>query len=260
MKEDWDYLIVLDACRYDVFKEIVDKKANYVISGGSCTQEWLEWNFKQKYNDVIYIAGNPHFSSLHLKKTLGFNPFYDVNEVWNYGWDEAINTVPPNQVTQATIDTLNNYPDKRMIIHYNQPHHPFLKDKEILEMDDGSWNTLKGGLWGGTKKTIWDFVKNGEISVNRVKKAYRENLKIVMIEVKKLEKILQGKIILTSDHGNFFGKYGIYGHIPNFRAEELVKVPWVILKDRHTQFNNSTRASRELTKFTCARAKFREKF
>ena len=49
MKENWDYLIVLDACRYDLFLKVVDEKANFVISGGTSTGEWMKWNFGDKY-------------------------------------------------------------------------------------------------------------------------------------------------------------------------------------------------------------------
>ena len=231
MEEDWDYLIVIDACRYDVFKEVVDEKANYVISGGTATGVWGKWNFREKYEDVIYIAGNPHFASVHLKKTFGFNPFYMVKEVWDYGWDYTLKTVPPEEVTIAALDTLKRFPEKRMIIHYNQPHHPFISDKGLTERDDGTCHTLEGGLWGGQKKTVWDLAIRGEVSIERVKKGYRENLKIVMKEVKKLKEELHGRVILTADHGNLFGEYGLYGHGHGLRAEGLVKVPWVILKN-----------------------------
>ena len=41
VNEDWDYLIVLDAARYDIFKKINWIKGNleYKISLGSCTRE-----------------------------------------------------------------------------------------------------------------------------------------------------------------------------------------------------------------------------
>ncbi len=78
MEEDWDYLIVLDACRYDTFKKVVDDGAGYVISGGTGTSSWMMWSFREKHKDVIYIAGNPYLASAHLKKRRGFNPFYMV--------------------------------------------------------------------------------------------------------------------------------------------------------------------------------------
>lgn len=235
MEEDWDYLIVLDACRYDIFKEVVDEQANYIISGGTNTDAWMKWNFRRKCEDVIYIAGNPHFASVHLKKTFGFNPFYMVKEVWDYGWDDTLKTVPPEEVTIAAIDALTNYPEKRMIIHYNQPHHPFLSDKELVKMDGGTWRDLEGDFRERQKTTVWDLARQRKVPVERVKKAYRENLKIVMGEVDKLKKKLSGRVILTSDHGNAIGEYGLYGHGSSLRMGVLVKVPWVVLKDEVKQ-------------------------
>ena len=48
MKEDWDNLIVLDACRYDMFKEINTIKGNLErgISRGSATSQFLIENFE----------------------------------------------------------------------------------------------------------------------------------------------------------------------------------------------------------------------
>jgi len=236
MEEDWDYLIVLDDCRHDTFREVVDGGANYAISGGTNTTKWLEWNFREKHKDVIYIAGSPYLASGNLIKRLGFNPFYMVKEVWDYGWDISLKTVPPEQVTNAALETLKSFPEKRMIIHYMQPHRPYIGDKELLEMDEGTWHTLEGGLWGVRKKrTPSTLLRQGELSVERVKEAYEENLRIVMKEVRRLEKELPGRVILTADHGEAFGEHGIYEHGGPLRIEALVKVPWVVLKDEKKQ-------------------------
>ena len=45
MEEDWDFLIVLDACRFDYFSEFYgdffDGKLEKKISAGCSTVEWL---------------------------------------------------------------------------------------------------------------------------------------------------------------------------------------------------------------------------
>jgi len=59
MEENWNYLIILDACRYDYFEKlhrnyfsgVLEKK----ISLGSGTSEWLRKNFTSYYPDTIYI-------------------------------------------------------------------------------------------------------------------------------------------------------------------------------------------------------------
>ena len=34
MEEEWDYLVILDACRLDLFREVVDPQCPSVLSGG----------------------------------------------------------------------------------------------------------------------------------------------------------------------------------------------------------------------------------
>jgi hypothetical protein len=229
--QDWDYLIILDACRYDMYKIIVDKNADYIISGGSDTQEWLQWNFNGNFDDIVYIAGNPHLSSYNLVKTFGFNPFHEVVEVWDFGWDEYYKTVHPKEVTKASLSALKRFPDKRMIIHYNQPHHPFIGDEELLKLDEGTTINPEKIINKEEKSTVWALVRKGKISLRKAWKAYLKNLKIVMKEVYRLVNALSGKVVVSADHGNLVGEYMFFGHIDHMRAEQLVIVPWHVIKD-----------------------------
>jgi len=230
MKQKWDYLIILDACRYDIFKLVVSYDAKSVISGGSCTQEWLEWNFKGEFKDVVYIAGNPHFSNFNLTRTFGFNPFYKVVEVWDYGWDKKFKTVHPKTLTEEALKALEKHPNKRMIIHYNQPHHPFLTSQKLIEIDSGTARHLKD-YEKKEKLSAWQAAKKGIVPVREVFLAYIDNLKFVMEYVNQLVNKLTGKVILTSDHGDQVGKYMLFGHAFNYRTKHLVVVPWYIAKN-----------------------------
>ncbi len=234
LSESWDFLIVLDACRYDYFKRLnwnehVEKR----ISAGSHTREWTKENFKTEASDIVYISGNPQISSFMLKKNIGFVPFHEVEEVWDYGWDENLGTVPPHQVTNAALKKIKDYPNKRIIVHYMQPHHPFIANHS---------STIKGDMLPhppemtqkykekiDPEETIWDLVKNGKIDIDFVKREYLENLKLVIKEVKKLVNSIEGKIAITADHGNCFGEYFIYSHPKNLHIRPLLEVPWLIL-------------------------------
>jgi len=62
MDEDWDNCIIIDACRYDTFKEKNtipgDLKARR--SKGSSTFEVFEKNFQNStHHDTVYITANP---------------------------------------------------------------------------------------------------------------------------------------------------------------------------------------------------------
>jgi len=131
VKEYWDYLIVLDACRYDYFSELyrgyLRGELKKVISPGSSTLEWCKKSFQEVYSDVIYISANPYINS--KGRIEGFNAsnhFCKVIDVWDWGWNEEFGTVHPKTVNEAVQSFKDDYPNKRFIIHYLQPHAPYL--------------------------------------------------------------------------------------------------------------------------------------
>ncbi len=230
MDREWDHLILLDACRYDMYRDLIGSDVGSIVSGGSMTKEFIKFNFQSYHDDVVCIAGNPHLATPYLRKLFDRVPFYHVVELWDHGWDPDLKTVPPGAVTDAALEAAVKFPDKRLYIHYNQPHHPFIGDEELLKIDDGTWHTLEG-VTEGEKTMIWDRAEDGEVSKERVWKAYKENLRLAMIEVDRLLEDLEGRIVITSDHGNQVGEYGLWGHKGNLRTEQSVKVPWHVIKD-----------------------------
>lgn len=106
-----------------------------------------------------------------------------------------------------------------MIIHYVQPHSPLIGKKKLFtgkEREDFlSWRNL---------------AYSDEIDIEEVKKAYIENLKLVLNYVKRLAKKIEGKVAVTADHGESFGEYGIYGHCPGLYTRQLLEVPWFELE------------------------------
>jgi len=131
MKENWDYLIVLDACRYDFFSKLYKNYLNgelkKVISVGGGTPEWCIESFKDYYDDVIYISANPHINSkFEIKGFNAKNHFHKIIDVWDSGWSDELGTVHPKEVNKAVKNVKDNYPRKRLIIHYLQPHEPYL--------------------------------------------------------------------------------------------------------------------------------------
>src|SRR5208282_1385184 len=65
--ESWDNLIILDACRYDTFRELNQIRGllEYRISRGSSSEEFLLENFTkhpttENFSDLVYVAANPY--------------------------------------------------------------------------------------------------------------------------------------------------------------------------------------------------------
>lgn len=131
MGEEWDHLIVLDGCRYDFFSEACwshfEGDLEKVISPGSNTVEWRDNSFPGRYDDVVYVSANPYINSRVAVR--GFNSkghFHDVVDVWDWGWDGELGTVHPETVNEAALESMEKNPGKRLIIHYLQPHCPYV--------------------------------------------------------------------------------------------------------------------------------------
>ena len=67
-QENWDYLIILDACRYDYFEKSVHSffkgTLTKAVSSGSCTLEWCTRTFDTgSYGEVTYVSSNPFINS-----------------------------------------------------------------------------------------------------------------------------------------------------------------------------------------------------
>lgn len=230
--EDWDNLILLDACRYDMFKNAIDIDGQLETrtSRGSNTLEFIRGNFKDRIlHDTIYITANPMM--YRYQEELNAE-FYHVENVWkNEGWDKYSNTVLPETVTNITKRINQNYPNKRLLIHYLQPHFPFIDndtdfDKRIPDPDSPT--------------NMWMEIMTGEIEVQKeiLWKGYINNLRCVLESMYKLIPKLEGRTIVTSDHGNMLGERSFpfpiqeWGHPPMTYTNELVEIPWFIINNK----------------------------
>lgn len=226
MEEEWDYLIILDACRYDYFEGLnfYEGALEKRISLGSNTCEWVENNFTSYYDDVAYISGNPWVSVTWMEEQLENGaPFPYIDRVWDYGYDMDLYTVPPEKITEAALRGVKKFPGYRMIIHYLQPHYPFINYFDDME------KIVKLSKREG--KEIWDLLIDGTIDSEVVQVAYAKNLELILQAIWDLIKRLKGRIVISSDHGNCFGEYGIYGHPGGKHVKPLVEVPWFRLTE-----------------------------
>jgi hypothetical protein len=112
------------------------------------------------------------------------------------------------------------FPEKRKIIHFMQPHHPFI-ESDIVDTS---------GFDEDEFAHEWDEARKGEISNSEIKEAYEKNLDLVLHEANELLPELSGKTVITSDHGNLIGEQGMYSHPPYKDLEPLRKVPWHVVK------------------------------
>lgn len=232
-KKEWDLLVVLDACRLDVLESVADEYSflndiRSIWSVGSTSDEWLAKTFTNEYLDRIqetaYVTSNPHTERVFNSgetidhpggrllfgewDTVSKSDFAFLDEVWEYGWVDG-SAVPPRTMTDRAISVYHEQQPERLIVHYLQPHRPYLEA-------------------GPEVRNTWEKLYNEELSVETAWKAYEENLRLVLEDVSLLLSNVDAKrTVITADHGEAFGELMKFGHSAGFPHPAVKRVPWV---------------------------------
>lgn len=142
LEEEWDHLIILDACRYDFFEKVYEDYFEGDLekrkSIGSSTPEWASKTFTEEH-DILYFSSNPFINDVGLPLNeieWGSSCGYEWNatehisnivDVWHEGWDDELGTVTPEKMNKVVRDHMDEVRDsERTIIHYMQPHAPYI--------------------------------------------------------------------------------------------------------------------------------------
>jgi len=247
LKEDWKYLVIVDGARYDyfkeVYKEILGIKGN--LKKAKCTSlgtpRWMKETFENKdCKDIIILT-----TSINFDYRLPNHTFFKAVKVWEKGWAKELGTTPPKAVNDAFLKEVKKYPNKRFIIHYMQPHTPYVTiggqpsntiDKHLKEertenhkyisnliSERTAWTIKK---WLGKKPNLpieEYFMKYGKQGLIDV---YKNELRNVLTYVKHLINSNKGKWIITADHGVRVGEKGRFGQC-HVNVKEVYEVPWL---------------------------------
>jgi len=219
---EWDVLVVLDACRADLLQSVAPDVAlldtvEAVRSVGSSSSEWLENTFLDhpETGRTVMVTGNTW-----TDRYLDADAFAALDEVWKYAWDDDRGTVPAAAVTDRAIAAARERDPDRLVVHYMQPHHPFVPDPIA-----GDGGIARTGSHSNTANP-WVLLRRGEVRTERVWAAYEANLRYVLDEVAALLDNVDGRAVVTADHGNLFGEWGLYGHPMHTPVPALLTVPW----------------------------------
>jgi len=250
---EWDVLIILDACRVDALREL-SKEYEFLTSieslwsVGSATLEWTAKTFTHKYRKEIertaYISPNPFTETALVDHeyppfddTIPFDrtkwdvvdgsTFETLDIIWQDGYDERVHTVPADYVTDRAIRQGRSGDHQRLMIHYNQPHVPYIgratdRDREPTELERDPWPAFLNGTV--SRSDLWDL--------------YLDNLRYVLDEVGDLlNNIDAERAVITADHGEAFGEWGAYAHPLGFPHPDVKRVSWAVTQavDRHTR-------------------------
>jgi hypothetical protein len=232
MAEDWDTLVLLDACRFDDFERenTLDGELERRLSQGVDSPSFIAANFAGRtLHDCVYVSANPHVREIDP------DTFHAVVAEPLATYSPADGCVRPEAVTDAAVRAHERFPNKRLVVHYMQPHDPPIgptaRDLES-EIDLGGW------AWSGVDaagERLLPAVEAGVVDPDVAREAYRENLRIVLDEVESLLAELDGKTVVSADHGEMFGERPyrllgpLYEHWQNPRTVELCTVPWLVV-------------------------------
>lgn len=238
---EWDLLVILDTCRYDALAlmeeefEFVDSVGS-ITSVGSSTREWAANTYTDRFRDEIgrtamvcgnanvtrtLKAGTPAKSTvarrfttwntvsprdfLHFESLPGFAPL-----------DPYTSMVTPDIVTDRAIDVGRTVDAVRLVVHYIAPHYPYrsnllLENRGIEDHEHRPFDYLNDG---GDREVIWS--------------AYLDDLRWVLQDVETLlENVDAERAVITADHGELFGHFGLYSHPTGVPHPRLRTVPWM---------------------------------
>jgi len=230
---DWDSCIILDACRFDAFEQAATPAWDLErrLASGSDTGGFLRANYPPGASepDTVYVNANPRVASEPTGE------FHAMKHVWKHDWNDSYNTVMPGDVCDAARSAADSYPHKRLVVHLVQPHIPYIGDRaEKLPGGAGIQSMRPDGEMADSKP--FAAVEAGRVEPAAIRAAYQESLELALDAVEALVEDLDGKTVVTADHGDLlgetgakrYGEFSSWGHPANTPVPALVEVPWAV--------------------------------
>lgn len=259
LNEDEFVLIILDACRHDylknVFTDFFSGELSKKWSEASRTPHWVPNTWTKDY-DITYISGSPWVSSDSRYKSeptggttwdTSYRPtehFETIVPVIATDWSSDLYTTKPRAITDSVLRHLSSEENTRIVVHYMQPHKPYIADKSgnytsepVIPVhkksnEPGKEARDKVGKADVPRYRIRDQIKDGNLNIEELRNAYRNNLRAILGEVNTLIEHIdpESKTVVTADHGEFLGER-IYGSRKFMHPDQmhpiLREVPWL---------------------------------
>ena len=248
-EEDWDLLIILDTCRVDALKHFHDEfyflkdgQFGSKTSLGGATLEWLSKTFTSRtiseVSETAYLSGNG-WTELIFER--GARPEDHLNVPWaltdwdtvdisefayfDNVWRRAEGTNPISDfprpdsdfMTDAAIQLGRQEDFERTVVHFMQPHSPYVENAlaagrdELQQYESEPFDYLRSG---GDRETAWN--------------AYLTELETALRSIETLLNNFDAQnVIISADHGEAFGEWGVYGHMSGSIHPKVRKVPWI---------------------------------
>ena len=279
-EKDWDVLILLDTCRIDALRAVANeyewiREVDSIRSVGGASPEWISKTFVRNYQQIVnntaYITTNTYskwildkstqrpggyknkqqqlLSTLPIMNGEEFGKCKYLNELEGRGMEgpkgHTEGHTPPRYLTDRGVEISRKEEYERMILHYWQPHYPYvasaLEENRKLhpyERMVSDWRQYIRKT--GDKEMIW--------------KRYMNELRYVLDDLEILVNNLEADtVIISSDHGEAFGEYGVYGHHSGSLHPQVRNVPWASIETKdsgeytpNTKIPNSSQSNQSV--------------
>lgn len=252
---DWDYLVILDACRYDTFAEVVTEldlpgTLTKVDSGTVNTSYWYRDHWSHEDTDAILVTANPwsfrdgisNNASKRFARAIWADP--EGKDVRGNaairerieplcGWKGGFGVFHPS----IALECFREFKEEgcRYLIHLIPPHLPFIGEKGQAFFKRRG---LESHIHGGIYQRIENYGQKGHWP--ELRDLYKESIVAALYcLVSYAELFSDGRLVVTSDHGEFLGEpsfdkdgrycHKVFGETQEERdsiQELLQTVPW----------------------------------
>lgn len=256
---DWDVCVILDTCRVDALRQLEDEYpfiegVDRTVSVGGSSPEWMAQTFDAHHEEILeetaYLSANAWIEKViderlcpddeyhdyrilkHLRDYGDWNiasraDFGRLEKIWRYVPEEQQpdkesdprnmrqGGSPPRYVTDRGVAVWRRFDYDRLILHYMQPHAPYIDQlRTTRELDDIHRDPFRFLEETGERQRVWD--------------AYLNELRCVLDDLQILLSNIDAEtVIITADHGEAFGEYGVYKHHSGSLHPKVRLVPWI---------------------------------
>ncbi len=233
---DWDVLVLLDTCRVDALRDVAPEYAflgevRSIRSVGSTSAEWLANTFRRSYADEIadtaLVSSNAYTQAVVEDRTyrggtdhvVEADAFALLDQPWRYAPDDAAAPfhTPPRYVTDRAIEVARSVEPDRLVVHYRPPHAPYTANavaegRDLRKHEKQPFEALQDGV---AFEAVWS--------------AYLDELRCGLDEVEILLRSIDAdRVVVSADHGEAFGEWGVYRHPMGWLHPVVRRVPWAI--------------------------------
>lgn len=233
---NWKYLVLLDACRFDVFWHCF-RSVGLEGSLQECNSEaldtplWYRKHWAGDHLDVALIGAHPYpwRPEVNVAKNFG-SAFAVFSDTGNLGWGGVVH---PARLCNFASRIISQRSSDRWLIHFEQPHLPYIDRMGMAFLESEIGVGLGGDDWIKYNPKLYDAVEawgrqhGWEVLRELYKASLRATLEVVAAWLSRLG---DGLVVITADHGEHLGEGGIYGHPWGAGPGILTRVPWFEVK------------------------------